>query len=95
MIIEFTARHFHAPDNIREYAESEVQSLTKYNERITQCQIILIHEHDEHTVELNLSVPGTKLNTRIASDNMTKSIDLAVDKMGVRLKKFTSKQQAH
>ncbi|MBT7514055.1 MAG: RNA polymerase subunit sigma-54, partial [Candidatus Marinimicrobia bacterium] len=47
------------------------------------------------TVELNLSVPGTKLNTRIASDNMTKSIDLAVDKMGVRLKKFTSKQQAH
>jgi ribosome-associated translation inhibitor RaiA len=54
-----------------------------------------MHEHDEHTVELNLSVPGTKLNTRIASDNMTKSIDLAVDKMGVRLKKFTSKQQAH
>ena len=27
MVIEFTARHFHAPDNIRVYAESEVERL--------------------------------------------------------------------
>jgi len=50
MVIEFTARHFHAPDNIRVYAESEVERLNKYNDRITNCQIILEHSHNDYMV---------------------------------------------
>jgi len=95
MVIEFTARHYHAPDNVREYAENEVKRLEKYNDRITQCQIILSHEHNEHIVELNLSVPGNKFNSKVSSGNLTKAVDLAVDKMEVRLKKFMDKRNAH
>ena len=40
MLIEFTVRHFNAPDNLRAYAELEVQRLHKVFDRITQCQII-------------------------------------------------------
>jgi ribosome-associated translation inhibitor RaiA len=43
MLIEFTARHFHASENLRSYAEQEVQRLDKVFDRITQCQIILLH----------------------------------------------------
>ena len=50
MVIEFSARHFHAPDTIREYAETKVKKFKKFNDRATQCQIILEHEHNEHTV---------------------------------------------
>ena len=57
MLIEFTARHFHAPDNLRSYAELEVQRLHKVFDRITQCQIILLHENNSYTTELNLSIP--------------------------------------
>ena len=95
MLIEFTARHFHAPDNLRYYAELEVQRLHKVFDRITQCQIILLHENNSYTTELNLSLPAHKLNVKETTDNVNKSIDRAVDKMIVRVKKVKDKMITH
>jgi ribosomal subunit interface protein len=95
MLIEFTARHFHAPDNLRSYAELEVQRLHKVFDRITQCQIILLHENNSYTTELNLSLPAHKLNVKETTDNVNKSIDRAVDKMIVRVKKVKDKMITH
>ena len=95
MLIEFTARHFNAPDNIRSYAELEIQRLHKVFDRITQCQIILLHENNSYTTELNLSLPAHKLNVKETTDNLTKSIDGAVDKMIVRVKKVKEKLITH
>ena len=87
MIIEFAARHFQAPNNIREYAENKVQKFMKYNKRATQCQIILEHEHNDHTAEISLSVPGNRFFAKAVTKNMTKSIDNAVKKIMLQLKK--------
>ncbi len=95
MIIEFTARHFHIPDAIRDYAETEVQRIHKLFDRIIQCQIILIHENNQYTAELNLSIPYHKLNVKETTDNITKSIDRAVDKMIVRVRKIKGKVYTH
>ncbi len=95
MVIEFTARHFLAPDNLREYAENEVQRIRRVFDRITQCQIILIHENNTYTTELNLSMPSHKLNVKETTDNITKSIDKAVDKMIVRVQKIKDQMIAH
>ncbi len=91
MVIEFTARHFKAPDQLKEYAESEMHRLTRYYDRITQGQIILAHEHNAFSVEINVSVPTEKLNVKESSDNITKSIDRAVDTMALRIKKYKEK----
>ena len=48
MVVEFVARHFHAPANLREYADEEIKKFEKYHDKITQCQLILNHEHHEH-----------------------------------------------
>lgn len=95
MLIEFTSRHFHAPDNVRSYAEQEVQRLHKVFNRITQCQIILLHENNKYTAELNLSMPSHKLNVKETTDNATKSIDRAVNKMRVRVRKVKDKMITH
>ena len=95
MVIEFTARHFHAPDNIRVYAESEVERLNKFNDRITNCQIILERSHNYYMVEINVSILGNKFNAKAATDNMTKSIDLAVNKTANQLKKHMEIIQSH
>ena len=87
MIIEFAARHFQAPNNIREYAENKVQKFMKYNKRATQCQIILEHEHNDHTAEISLSVPGNRFFAKAVTKNMVKSIDNAVEKTMYQLKK--------
>jgi len=95
LIIEFTSRHFTAPDNLKNYAISEVQKISKVYERITQCQILLMHENNQYVTELNLSIPSHKLNVKESTDNITKSIDLAVAKMITRVKKIKSKQNSH
>jgi len=93
MNIEFTARHFHAPDNLRDYAEKEVSRILKYNSRAVQCQVILIQENNQFTTELNLSIPQRKLNVKDTTDNVTKSIDRAVRKMIKRVSKIKTKQR--
>jgi putative sigma-54 modulation protein len=94
MNIEFTARHFHAPENLRDYAEKEVSRITKYYPRAVQCQIILVHENNQFTTELNLSIPKRKLNVKETTDNITKSIDRAVKKMIQRISRVKTKQRA-
>jgi putative sigma-54 modulation protein len=66
--IEFTSRHFNAPDNLKNYAISEVQKITKLYDRAIQCQILLFHENDQYTTELNLSIPSHKLNVKESTD---------------------------
>lgn len=95
MNIEFTARHFHAPDYLKDYALTEIERISKVYARATQCQIILFHENDTYTTELNLSIPSRKLNVKETSDNVTKSIDGAVNKMVARVNKVKNKHHLH
>ena len=94
MNIEFTARHFHAPENLRDYAENEVSRITKFYPRAVQCQVILIHENNQFTTELNLSIPQRKLNVKETTSNVTKSIDRAVRKMIHRISRVKTKQRS-
>jgi len=91
VIIEFTARNFQAPTNLREYAENEVQKIKKVFDRTTQCQIILIQEKNGFTTEINISIPNRKLNVKETTDNVTKSIDRAVATMIQRVSKIKEK----
>lgn len=91
MTIEFTARHFHAPENLKEYAYNEVQRIYKIFDRATHCHIILAHEHNAYTTEINLSVPQKNLNVKETTNNITKSIDNAVNKMIKRVEKVKGK----
>ena len=95
MVVEFVARHFHAPDNLREYAEEEIKKFEKYYDRITRCQLILNHEHHEHIAEINLSIPGNKIFAKAISNNMTKSIDKAISKAKQQLQKHLDLQCNH
>ncbi len=95
MIIDFSARHFHAPDNVKDHAVKRVQRFTKFSQKILQCQVILDHEQNDHIAEINLSVPGQTLFAKAVSRNMIKSIDQAVTKTLQQLKKHRDTLQQH
>jgi len=95
MIIDFSARHFHAPDNVKDHAVKRVQKFTKFSQKILQCQIILDHEQNDHIAEINLSVPGQTLFAKAVSRNMIKSIDQIVSKILQQLIKQRSTLQQH
>ena len=92
---DFSSRHFHAPDNVKDHAVKMIQRFTKFSQKISQCQIILDHEQNDHIAEINLSVPGQTLFAKAVSRNMIKSIDQAVSKTLKQLKKHRSTLQKH
>jgi len=95
MRVNITARHYKAPGRLKEYAESEVQKLTKYLDGIIECEIILDYEKTIQVVEIAMKVHKQKLFAREKSKDIYKCIDLAVDKIERQLKKYKEKLQDH
>ena len=88
MRIEITARHFEAPDALKQYAEKEVSSLTKFYDGIVDCHIILERDGSGETAELRIGVYGRNLVARDTSDEMARSIDGVVQKLRRQLKRY-------
>jgi ribosomal subunit interface protein len=95
MVIDFSARHYHAPDNVKDHAVKRVHKFTKFSQKILQCKVILDHEQNDHIAEINLSVPGQTLFAKAVSRNMIKSIDQVVSKTLQQLIKHRSTLQQH
>jgi len=95
MRVNITARHYKAPDKLREYAENSVQKLTKYFDGIIECEIILDYEKTIQVVEIVMKVHKQKLFTREKSKDIYNCIDRAVDKIERQLKKYKEKLKNH
>jgi putative sigma-54 modulation protein len=94
MRVNLTARHFRLSDRLKAYAQDQVKRLKKYYTGILTCDIILDHEKQTQIAEVVIHVYGTQLTVREKSEDMYKSINLAVDKLERQLKKYKEKLHA-
>ncbi len=97
MNITFTARRFRPHELVKEHALSEVTKLGKFYDGIVKADVILSYERATNSVksaEINVHVYGTVLSAREKSDDFLKSIDKAVEKLTLRLKRYKSKLRA-
>ncbi len=94
MIINVTARHFKAQESLVEYVESAVRKLSRYYNGIIKCEVVLSLEKPHVSgkiAELNVSVYNAILTGIERTDDFLKSIDGAVGKVLVQLKKYKDK----
>jgi len=91
MRITFTARHFEASEQLREYVEKEVRKLQKFFNHIVDCEVILTNEKSTAIVEINLNVYNSQLTAKTKSEDFHKSVDMAVKKMERQLKRYKGK----
>lgn len=96
MRTSFTARHFKAPATLKAFAEKEVQRLKKYHDGIIECEIVLdyvkqMHKQQTQIAEISISVQGHKFTAVEKSEDLRKSITLAVDKLERQVKKYKTK----
>lgn len=92
MRVTFTARHYKSSPRLKEYAENEVKRLEKFYDGIISCEIILDYQKDVQIAELKVSVHGQTLTVIEKSEDIYKSIDLAVEKMERQLKRYKEKK---
>jgi len=91
MRVNFTARHYKPSERLKNYAIQEVQKLDKFYEGIITCDIILDFQKLLQIAEIIIQVHGNRLTAVEKSEDIYKSIDLAVTKLERQLKKYKAK----
>ncbi len=95
MKILITARHFTISEETRNYVEKEIQRVLKVFDRVVSVRIILERIKDyEYLTQIVLKAPLKTLTLRETEEELTKSIDLAVDKMIRQLQKYKGQFQS-
>ncbi len=95
MNISITARKFKAHFTLKEHIQSEVKSLNKFNDNIMNADVILSYQNPRDsikTAEIILQVPGQTLTAKEDSDDFTKSVSSAVEKLSRQLMKMKTKR---
>lgn len=92
MRINFTARHYKPSPKLKDYAENEVTKLEKIYDGIIDCHIVLDYQKNIQIAEINVVVHGSKLTVVEKTEDVYKSIDHAVQKLGRQLKKYKEKR---
>ncbi len=95
MRINFTARHFKAPERFKEIALRRAEKLNKYFDPIIECEIILDYEKLTQVAEISVKVAAQTLCAIERSEDMYKSIDSAFDKVERQLKKHKAKLRGY
>ncbi|MDZ7289942.1 MAG: ribosome-associated translation inhibitor RaiA [candidate division KSB1 bacterium] len=91
MNITITARHFKAPEPLKDFTRKEVARLKKYYDGIIEGEVILSWEKLTQIAEIKLKVYGQMLTAKEKSEDIHKSITLAVDKLERQLKRYKGK----
>jgi putative sigma-54 modulation protein len=91
MRITFTARHFKPSERLKTHAVEAAEKLKKYSDGILDIEIILDYIKQVQKAELVAKVYGTRLTVVEESEDMYKSIDLAMAKLERQLKKHKDK----
>ncbi len=89
MNINIANRHESGTNGIRTYIETELNSLGEKYE-ILDAHVILDqdgHTHLEYVAEIILHVKGAKLLAKEVSDEIGKSVDMAIKTLDKQLKK--------
>jgi ribosomal subunit interface protein len=97
MHVKFTARRFRAHADVKEHAIESAKKLGKFYDGIVTADVILSYERASNSVktaEINLHVYGTILSAKEKSDDYHKSIEAAVEKLGMQLSKYKTRLRA-
>lgn len=97
MKIIVTSRHFKAHESLVEYAEAAVTRLSRYYDGIVKCEVVLDFEKVRKSTkiaEVVVSVHRARLTAEERTDDFFKSVDGAVAKVLVQLKKYKDRLHA-
>lgn len=96
MNINITARKFKARETLKDFVKDEVKSLLKFNDDIISADVILSYQNSHDSIkkaEISLRIPGQVLVATEETDEFTKSVSAATQKLSRQLKKTKSKRR--
>ena len=96
MNVKITARKFKARETLKDYIKDEVKSLLKYDDNIISADVILSFQNSYESVkkaEITLHIPGQTIVATEETEEFTKSVTVAANKLSSQLKTLKSKRK--
>jgi putative sigma-54 modulation protein len=94
----FTARHFQASSDLKEFSLNAVEKLEQFFDKIILCDIVLRPGQDDENpaiADLNVKVPRTLISVSEAAPAYEQAIGNAVDNAIRQLRKYKTKHYEH
>lgn len=97
MKVQITSRKFKAKDTLKEFIEDEVKRLERFHDEILDVDVILSFIHNKDSIknaEIKVKLPRKVLIVNESSEEFSKSVTVAVDKLIRQIKQLKSKRKA-
>lgn len=96
MNINITARHFTASASLQAIIQEEVSKVQKFYPNITDVNVIVEQDaKEQRSVEISANIPGATVSSSACEENFGKTLDVAIERLKVQLKKQNEKLKDH
>lgn len=96
MNIHITARHFTANASLQATIQEEVSKVQKFYPHITDISVVVEQDaKEQRSVEITANILGGTISSSAAEENFGKTLDVAVERLIVQLKKHNEKLKDH
>lgn len=91
MSTRIKGRHVKITKEVREYIESKLPRIVKYAERVHGIDVVIEKDAYQHKAELMLKDGPVSVTVATRDPNLTRAVDLLIDKAEAQLKKKWAK----
>jgi ribosome hibernation promoting factor len=95
MNIAITARGYKASEQLKNYIYEKLNRINRFSDIIMDSEAILSYENKIQIVELSVKLRHKVIRIKEKSDDIFKSVDLAVDNLELQIAKAKDKLKDH
>lgn len=95
MNITITARGYKAPERLKSYLNDKLKRIDRFSDQILNFEAVLSYEKLDQVVEFKLRLNHKNIIIKERSDDVFKSIDLAIDSLERQVTKIKGKIREH
>lgn len=95
MHIAVNGQHLEVTASLKQYVEDKLGKIIHHFDHLTQAQVVLHIEKDDHIAEANIHAKGTSIQATGLAENMYAAIDAMVQKLDRQVLKHKEKITNH
>ena len=95
MNIAITARGYKAPDRIKNYIKEKLNRINRFSDIIMDSEAILSYEKQVQIIDLSVKLKYKVIRIKEKSEDIFKSVDLAIDNLELQIAKAKDKMKDH
>ncbi|MGL1933642.1 MAG: ribosome-associated translation inhibitor RaiA [Fibrobacterales bacterium] len=95
MNVQFTARHFHASQELQDNMTADVQALSQFYNNIIDAHVILEQHKSSRSAEITVNILNKTVVAKAEEENMGKAVEKVLERMQRQLKKENELLKSH